>query len=85
MNSSISAELVRRCEERRLCPAVTAVCAVLGAAVDAGMIALPDLLDLTRSCATADQLSDALTMLAATVTADGNSEQVLEIAIGGAR
>lgn len=65
MNSPISAELVRRCEERRLCPTVAAICAVLGEAVDAGVIALPDLLDLVRSCATADELGDALTMVAA--------------------
>lgn len=65
MNSTISAELVRRCEERRLCTTVTAVCEALGQAVDSGVIELPALLDLVRSCATADQLGDALTMLAA--------------------
>lgn len=63
----ISSELIRRCEARRLCTATTATCAVLGTAVDAGLIELSDLLDLVRSCSTADQLGDALTMLAATV------------------
>lgn len=65
--SPISAELVRRCEERRLCTTVTAVCAILGEAIDAGVIELPALLDLVRSCSDAGQLGDALTMLAATV------------------
>lgn len=62
----ISAELVRRCEERRLCTTVTATCAALGAAIDAGVIELPALLDLVRSCSTVDELADALVMLAAT-------------------
>ncbi len=69
MNSPISSELVRRCEERRLCPTITAICAVLGEAVDADVIELPALLDLVRSCSTADELGDALTMLATTATA----------------
>lgn len=63
---TITSKLIRRCEERQMCTATTAAAAVLGAAVDAGLISLPDLLDLVRSCATADQLGDALTMLAAT-------------------
>lgn len=65
MTSTISAELVRRCEERRLCSTVTTVCAALGAAIDAGVIELGDLLDLVRSCNTPDELADALTTLAA--------------------
>lgn len=65
MTAPISAELVRRCEERRLCGTVTMICQALGAAVDAGMIELPALLDLVRSCSTAAQLADALVMLAA--------------------
>lgn len=65
MTAPISAELVRRCEERRLCSTVTAICAALGAAVDSGLIELPALLDLVRSCSTAAQLADALVMLAA--------------------
>lgn len=65
--SHISAELVRRAQARCLRPTVVAALAVLGEAVDAGIITLPALLDLVRSCATADQLGDALTMLAATV------------------
>ena len=64
-NSPISAELVRRCEERRLCGTVTMVCQGLGAAVDSGLIELPALLDLVRSCSTTDELGDGLTMLAA--------------------
>jgi len=63
---SISAELVRRCEERRLCSTVTTTCAALGAAVDSGIVSLPALLDLVRSCSTADELGDALVMLATT-------------------
>lgn len=66
----ISSELIRRCEARRMCTATTAAAAVLGAAVDAGIIELDELLDLVRSSATADQLGDALTMLAATVPSE---------------
>ena len=66
MTTHYSAELVRRCQERRLCPTVTAVCAVLGEAVDAGLITLPALLDLVRSCNDANELGDALVMVAAT-------------------
>ena len=84
MTTHYSAELVRRCEERRLCTATTAAAAVLGAAVDAGLIALPDLLDLVRSCSTSAQLGDALCMLAATVPASGISEQTLAMPTGGA-
>lgn len=87
-----SAELVRRCQDRRLCTATTAAAAVLGAAVDAGLISLPDLLDLVRSCSTADQLGDALCMLAATVPSEapavpvyGYPEAVLAMATGGTR
>ncbi|MFN8469332.1 MAG: hypothetical protein U0X20_27495 [Caldilineaceae bacterium] len=68
--SHISAELVRRAQERRLCPAVVATLAALGAAVDAGLIALPDLLDLVRSCSNTDDLGGALCMLATTATID---------------
>ena len=82
MTSHYSAELVRRCEERRLCSSVTAICAALGAAVDSGLIELPTLLDLVRSCSTAGQLGDALTMLAA--SANGHCEQELAIPAGGA-
>jgi hypothetical protein len=53
-----------------MCTATTAVCAILGAAIDAGLIELSDLLDLVRSCSTTDQLGDALTMLAATVPSE---------------
>lgn len=71
MSAPITSALLHKCQERGECPTVTAVCAVLGEAVDAGVIALPDLLDLVRSCATSDQLGDALTMLAATVPSEG--------------
>jgi hypothetical protein len=80
--NTITSELIRRCEARKMCTATTAAAAVLGAAVDAGLIALPDLLDLVRSCSTADQLGDALCMLAATVPASGISEQTLAIRTG---
>ena len=70
MTPPISAELVRRCEERRLCSTVTAICAGLGAAIDAGMVSLPELLELVRSCNTTDELGDALCMLATTATVD---------------
>lgn len=62
-------ELTRRCEVRGLHPTVTAICGVLGKAVDAGMISLPELTDLVNSCSTVDQLGDALVMLAASATA----------------
>lgn len=65
MNAPISAELVRRAQERALCTDTVQVLAGLGAVVDAGLITLPALLDLTRSCSTAAQLGDALVMLAA--------------------
>ena len=60
-----------------------AVLGVLGAAVDGGLISLPALLDLVRSCSTADELGDALTMLAA--SANGHCEEVLAIPAGGAQ
>ena len=69
MNSPISAELVRRAQARHLCPDAVATLAELGAAVDAGVITLGDLLDLARSCDTAAQLGDALRMVAASATA----------------
>lgn len=65
MNSPISSELVRRAQARQLCPDAVATLAVLGEAVDAGVIELGELLDLVRSCSTADELGDALAMLAA--------------------
>lgn len=77
--NTITNELIRRCEERRLCTATTAAAAVLGEAIDVGIVTLDQVLDLVHSCATADQLGDALTMLAATVPAPGISEEVLEV------
>lgn len=81
MSSPISSELVRRAQARNLCPDVVSTLAELGAAVDAGVIELADLLTLTRSCSTAGELSDALRMVAA--TAKGNQEGMLEVAIPG--
>ncbi len=65
MTGPITSELVRRAEQRGCCADTVATLEVLGMAVDAGMLELGDLVDLVRSCATADQLGDALTMLAA--------------------
>jgi hypothetical protein len=58
---------------------VTLAAGILGEAVDAEIITLDQVLDLVHSCATADQLGDALTMLAATVPDPGISEEVLEV------
>ena len=66
MNAPITSALLRKCQERGEYPTTTAICAGLGAAVDAGIITLTDLLDLVRSCSTADELGDALVMLATT-------------------
>jgi hypothetical protein len=63
--NTITSELIRRCEERRLCTATTQACAVLGEAIDAGIVSLPDLLAMVRSAKDADQLGDMLTVLAA--------------------
>ncbi len=68
--STWTEELARRSEEQRRPALVTAAVTILGAAIDAGIVSLPDLLDLVRSCATTDQLGDALTMLATTAPAD---------------
>ena len=65
MNSPITADLLRKCQERGEGSTVTMVCQALGAAVDAGIIELGDLLALVKSCSTPDELGDALTMLAA--------------------
>jgi len=93
--ATITSELIRRCEERRLCTATTQACAVLGEAIDAGVIELGDLLDIVRSCSTADELGDALTMLAAssyclipapagrTFRIVGIPEEVLAVTTGG--
>jgi hypothetical protein len=68
MTSHISAELVRRCELRHMGTATTEACTALGMAVDAGIVSLSEVLDLVRSCSTADELGDALCMLAAAIT-----------------
>jgi len=65
--TSWSNELTRRCQERGVGATTTLVLAALGNALDAGLITLPALVDLVRSCSTTDQLGDAFTMLAATV------------------
>ena len=63
----ITSELVRRCESYGMDATTTMVCQALGQAVDAGLIALPDLLAMVRSAKDADQLGDMLVMVAATV------------------
>ena len=65
--NGIAAELVRRCEQRRLSPTVTAICAAIGQAADAGAIELADLLDRLNGCRNADELGDLLLDLAADV------------------
>ena len=64
MTAPITSALLRKCQERGECPTTTTVCVLLGEAVDAGLIALPALLDLVRSCSTADELGDRLVELA---------------------
>ena len=65
MNGTIAAELVKRCEQRRLSPTVTAICAAIGTAADAGAVELADLLDRLNGCRNADELGDLLVSLAA--------------------
>ena len=79
----ITSQLLAKCALQGVDELGTSVCAALGLAVDAGIITLGDLLDLVRSCSTADQLGDALTMLAA--SANGHCEEVLAIPAGGAQ
>lgn len=69
LRTSWTNELTQRCQERGVGATATVVLAALGTALDAGLITLPALLDLVRSCSTADQLGDALTIVAATVPA----------------
>ena len=59
MNAPITSALLRKCQERGECPTVVAVCAVLGEAVDAGALELGELLDLVRSCSTAQPAGGA--------------------------
>lgn len=68
--NTYSIELVRRCRALGMCAATTTAAGILGLAIDAGIISLGEMLDLVRSCSTADELGDALCMLAATVTAE---------------
>lgn len=67
---TITNELVRRAERRGCCTDAVRTLQVLGTAVDAGLIELPALLDLVRSCSTPAQLGDAMAMLAATVPSE---------------
>lgn len=60
-----SAELIERCHLRNMATSVTLAAGILGEAVDAGIISLDQVLDLVRSCNDADELGDALAMLAA--------------------
>lgn len=66
LGTSYTNELTKRCQERGVGTTATIVLAALGTALDAGLITLPALLDLVRSCSTTDQLGDALTMVAVT-------------------
>lgn len=66
-------EIDRRCIARYVAPLVEQAATALGAAIDAGLLTLDQALDLVRSCNTADELGDALTMLAATVPAEGGA------------
>lgn len=69
--SQYAAELVRRCELRGACEATTRTAAALGEAIDSGIVTLDQVLDLVRSCGDANQLGDAMAMLAATVPVRG--------------
>lgn len=69
MTAPITSALLARAQAAGVDELGAAVLAALGAAVDGGLISLPALLDLVRSCSTADELGDALTMLAASATA----------------
>lgn len=60
-------ELSRRCKLRGMCTTTTNVAAALGAVVDAGMLTLDQVVDLVHSCNDANELGDALVMLAASV------------------
>lgn len=66
MNSPISAELVRRCQERRLCTLTVRAAGALGAAIDAGLVSLERVLDMVHSCSSSDELGSMMLMLAAT-------------------
>ena len=65
MTAPITSQLLAKAQAAGVDELGAAVLAALGAAVDAGIISLPALLDLVRSCSTAAQLADALVMLAA--------------------
>jgi hypothetical protein len=69
MTAPITSQLLAKCALAGMDELGTSVCAALGLAVDAGMLTLDQVLDLVRSCNTADDLGDALVMLAATVPA----------------
>ena len=64
--AAITSELLRRHAAQRQGTAPTAA-AVLGAAIDAGILSLDEVLALARSCSSAGELGDALAILAATV------------------
>ena len=65
MTAPITSALLDRAQAAGVDELGAAVLGALGLAVDAGIITLPALLDLVHSCSTADELGDALTMLAA--------------------
>ena len=68
--NGIAAELVRRCEQRRLSPTVTAICFAIGAAADAGAVELADLLTRLNGCRNVDELGDLLLELAAAMPSE---------------
>jgi len=83
MNAPITSQLLAKCALAGVDGTTVRVCGVLGEAVDAGIIELGALLALVRSCSTADELGDALVMLAA--KANGMPEQELSVTTGGTR
>lgn len=64
---AITGELVRRCEQQRLCAATTAAVTLCGRAVDLGVISLDAVCALVDSCATREQLDGKLLALTAAV------------------
>jgi hypothetical protein len=57
-------ELTRRTQAAGASSAVTEAGAVIGAAIDAGLVSLTDVLHQVRSCSTRDELDAMLTALA---------------------
>lgn len=70
MSRHISAELVRRCQERQMCTATTQAAGVLGAAIDVGIVSLDQVLDMVRSCSSSDELGSMMLMMAASAPSE---------------